>query len=85
MILILIKSVALYIYTENLRSVFDLIMYADDKTLFCNLDTIAEANRHGILNNQLDNISCWLTCNKLSLNVSKTKNMAFHTNHRKVL
>ena len=55
-------------------------MYVDDATLFCKLDKIPEVNRHVVLNNS----SCWLACNKLSLNVSKTNYIVFHTNHRKV-
>ena len=59
---------------ENSTSIYDFIMHADDTTLFCNVDSIPEANRHIVLNSELDNISCnWLASNKLSLNVSKTK------------
>ena len=60
-------------------------MYADDTTLFCNIDSIPEANRHIVLNSELDNINCWLASNKLSLNVSKTKYMIFHANHKEVV
>ena len=51
-------------------------MYADD-TLFCNIDSITEANRNIVLNSELDNISCWLASAKLSFEVSKTKYMIF--------
>ena len=40
---------------KNSTSVFDLIMYADDTTLFCILDTVLEANIDLVLNNELDN------------------------------
>ena len=70
---------------ENSTSIYDCIMYADDTTLFCNIDSIPEANRHVVLNSELDNINCWLASNKLSLNVSKTKYMIFHTNHKNVI
>ena len=63
---------------ENSTSIYDFIMYADDTMLFCNIDSIPEANRRIVLNSELDNIICWLASNKLSLN-SKTKYMIFHT------
>ena len=59
------------------------IRIADATTLFCNLDNIPESNIQIVLNSELDNISCWLAYNKLSLNVNKTKYIVFHTNRRK--
>ena len=56
--------------------VFSVLMYADDTTLYCNLNN---ANSDIILNNELCIISDWLSSNKLSLNVKKTKYMVFHT------
>ena len=56
-------------------SVFKLIIYADYITLFCNLESISEANRHIVLNNEPDYISCWLACNKY---------MFFQANRREV-
>ena len=56
----------------------------DDTTLFCDLNSMPEAKMHIVLDNQLEDISCWLASNKLSLNVNKTKCMIFHTNQRKV-
>ena len=56
--------------------VFSMIMYADDTTLYCNIN---KANSVIILNNELCKISDWLSSNKLSLNVKKTKYMVFHT------
>ena len=56
-------------------------MYADDTTLYCNLtQNITEVE----INNELINIKEWLRANKLSLNISKTKFMVFHTSQRKV-
>ena len=52
-------------------------MYADDTTLFCNMD-------NNVINNELCKISEWLGANKLSLNISKTKFMVFHTSNRSV-
>ena len=31
---------------ENSTSIYDFIMYADDATLLCNIDSILEANGH---------------------------------------
>ena len=55
-------------------------MYADVTMLFWNIDPM-----HTVLNNKLDNSRRWLLSNKLSLNVSKTKYMIFHTNHKQVV
>ena len=46
--------------------VFRMLMYADDRTLYCKLN---DANRDIILNNELCKISDCLSSNKLSLNV----------------
>ena len=53
-----------------------MIMYADDTTLFCDI-TGTPAHEH-LLNLELCKISDWLSANKLSLNVNKTKLMVFH-------
>ena len=50
------------------------ILYADDTTLFCNLDNIRNENT---INNEINNIYKWLCSNKLSLNVSKLNICAF--------
>ena len=56
-------------------------MYADDTTLFCNMDNNVDEH---VINNELCKISEWLGANKLSLNISKTKFMVFHTSNRSV-
>ena len=72
------------IYINNLPSVtpiFHMLMYADDTTLYCNLNGVnSEVN----INNELSKISEWLLSNKLSLNIKKTKFMVFHTPQRRV-
>ena len=73
------------IYINDLpgvRRVFSMLMYADDTTLYCNIKT---ANSDIILNNELCKISDWLSSNKLSLNVKKTKYMVFHTPQKRVI
>ena len=58
----------------------DFVIYADDTTL---LGTTKLAST-GQINNELAKVCDWLKLNKLSLNVSKTKYMIFHTIQRKV-
>ena len=56
-------------------------MYADDTTLFCNFDNIRNENT---INNEINKVYDWLCSNKLSLNVSKTKYICFHTSNKTV-
>ena len=74
----------LYIYINDLplvSNVFNMVMYADDTTLFCNIDNNV---REDVINRELLKVYEWLGANKLSLNVAKTKFMIFHTNNRLV-
>ena len=56
-------------------------MYADDTTLFCNIDNNVTED---VINRELFKIYEWLGANKLALNVSKTKFMFFHTRNKSV-
>ena len=58
-----------------------MLMYADDTTLYCNINQNVTAE---VINRELLKINQWLGANKLSLNVSKTKFMVFHTHNRSV-
>ena len=58
-----------------------MIMYADDTTLYCNIN---ETTMEGIINTKLSHVNVWLKANKLSLNVAKTKFMVLHT-HNKIV
>ena len=58
-----------------------MLMYADDTTLYCNINQ--NSIEHPI-NNELKPITEWLSSNKLSLNAKKTKFMILHTIQRKV-
>ena len=58
-------------------------MYADDTTLFCDING-NPADEH-VLNTELCKITHWLSANKLSLNVNKTKCVVFHSDKKKVL
>ena len=72
------------IYINDLplvSNVFKMLMYADDTTLYCNIDQNVDEDT---INNELAKIWEWLIANKLSLNTKKTKYMVFHTNQRNV-
>ena len=57
-------------------------MYADDTTLYCNINqNIGEE----LINAELTKLWEWLGANKLSLNIAKTKYMVFHTSKRNVI
>ena len=67
------------IYINDLplaSNLFDMLMYADDTTLCCNID---QHNNETDINHELNKIKEWLSANKLCLNISKTKCMVFHT------
>ena len=67
------------IYINDLplaSNIFNVLMYADDTTLFCNYNSIWNDM---VINSEINKIYDWLCSNKLSLNVSKTKFMCFHT------
>ena len=74
----------LTIYINDLPRVsplFNMVMYADDTTLYCNLSN--NTNKKN-LNSELHKISEWLASNKLSLNAQKNKFMFFHSMQKKV-
>ena len=74
------------VYINDLTSctdIFNMIMYADDTTLFCDING-NPADEH-VLNMELCKITHWLSANKLSLNVNKTKCMVFYSDKTKVL
>ena len=49
-------------------------MYADDTTLYCNINLSVNED---VLNVKLAQLSDWLVANKLALNISKTKFVFF--------
>ena len=55
----------------NASKVFNVLMYADDTTLYCYLEDIKSDNKEQILNNELQRVYEWLNANKLFLNVRK--------------
>ena len=71
------------IYINDLplmSNVFNMLMYADDTPLYCN---IGQFVNEYIINEDLHKLTEWFGENKLALNISKTKYMVFHTSNRK--
>ena len=58
-----------------------MLMYADDATLYCNVNQNITAE---VINGELLRINQWLGANKLSLNITKTKFMVFHMHNKSV-
>lgn len=72
------------IYINDLpetSTMFDMLMYADDTTLYCNLTAY---NTQNCINAELKAIQYWMASNKLSLNTAKTKFMVFHTPQKNI-
>ena len=61
----------------NSSNFFNFLMYADDITLFCCLEDIDSVNKELVLNSELKSVHLWLSANKLTLNVNKSKYMLF--------
>ena len=61
----------------NASTIFNFTMYADDTTLSTSIQSIKMTNPNvnvdTLINNELRKISDWLSINKLSLNVNKSK------------
>ena len=72
------------IYINDIPSVsntFKFILFADDTNLFITIEyfiPIQDSNVSVLLNNELSKIHLWLSVNKLTLNIEKTKFMVFH-------
>ena len=72
------------IYINDLPSVsnvLQMLMYADDTTLYCNFNSINDVNR---INEELCKVSAWLSANKLALNVAETKYIMFRTINKRI-
>ena len=58
-------------------------MYADDTTIYFNLNNFPFVNREIEINCELEKVNTWLKLNKLAINVDKRKCMFFHK-HRSI-
>ena len=54
------------------------LMYADDTTIYFNLEDLPYIDRETLINIELNKIDTWLKLNKLTMNVDKSKTMLFH-------
>ena len=59
-------------------------MYADDTTLYFNLEDFNQNCLEAEITNELDNINTLLKINTLSINVDKTMFMMFRTKQKRV-
>ena len=53
-------------------------MYADDTTIYFDLDDFPLVNKDIKMNWELEKVNTWLKLNKLAINVDKTKCLIFH-------
>ena len=60
------------------------IMYADDTTIYFNLEDFDPYHLKRDINSELESITLSLKMNKLSLNVQKTKFMIFHRKQKQI-
>ena len=67
----------------NSSNVFKFILFADDTSLYYSCKNLQ--NIENIMNQELDKISAWLSANRLSLNVGKSKLLYFTNNDRTLL
>ena len=58
-----------------------MIMYADDTTLFCDINNIPDVEH--FLNAKRNKTTDWLAANKVYLNANKTKFMVIHSDEKK--
>ena len=75
------------IYINDLVTVsnkLNYIMYADDTTLYFNVEDFPKDDLCNCVTNELNKIHLWLQNNKLSLNAEKTKCMTFHTRQKHI-
>ena len=59
-------------------------MYADDTTIYFNIEDFDTNNLEAEINKELEQVNTWLKVNKLSLNVGKTKIMIFHRKRKHI-
>ena len=63
---------------------FNFLMYADDTTLYFNVENFTENEFENECKSELTKLTNWLQHNKLSLNIEKTKCLHFHKPQRKL-
>ena len=68
----------------NVSNRLNFLMYADDTTIYFNLEEFDHLNKEGDINGELEKVNTWLKLKKLSLNAQKTKLMVFHRKQKHV-
>ena len=68
----------------NISTKLRFLMYADDTTIYFNLEDFTHLNIENEINDEIEKIARWLKVNKLSLNVQKTKLMIFHRKQKNI-
>ena len=69
----------------TINNILNFILYADDTTIYYNIEYFPSDNIANHVTIELDQIYAWLKHNKLSLNVESSKFMTFHTNKKNPL
>ena len=75
------------IYINDLKNASNkckFLMYADDTTIYFNIEDFDTNNLEAEINKELEQVNTWLKVNKLSLNVGKTKIMIFHRKRKHI-
>ena len=75
------------IYINDLITVsnkLNFIMYADDTTIYFDLEDFEKDNLEHQINDKLKRANMWLKLNKLTLNTTKTKSMVVHRKHKQI-
>ena len=63
---------------------FIFLMYADDTTIYFNLEDFDQNCIETDINNKLEKVNLWLRLNKLNLKTQKTKLMFFYRKQKKI-
>ena len=69
----------------TINNILKFVMYADDTTMYVNIEDFPITNLASDITNELDNIHVWLKHNKMSLNVEKTQMHDFSHQSEKTL
>ena len=69
---------------KNASNKCKFLMYADDTTIYFNVEDFDTKNLEAEINKELEQVNRWLKVNKLSLNVEKTKIMIFHRKRKHI-
>ena len=71
---------------SNSTTFFNFIMYADDTSLSSSINTSFTSSKQFVrdINSALQQVHIWLSVNKLSLNINKTKYIVFKSKNKSI-